>query len=429
MFGKNLKKTRELSFSKAIHAGLRITHPSLLRVLIQDRAGWMGGPGQSRQSLKAAIGWICRAQDVCGGRGVSAGYSFVHGWHPPYPETTGSIIPTFYDFAQLTGKEEIFERARRMADWELEVQLPSGAVQGGVYRGPHVKRRPVVFNTGQVILGWLRAYVETGDESYLGAARRAGNWLISVQSADGAWRLAGPEVETRVHAYDSRTAWSLLEIAGMTGESRYADAAILNLEWTMTQHQQNGWLSNNAHFIKRKLTLPLTLTIAHALEGLFESCRLTGEERYLKATHKTADQLLRIFDVRQRMAGEFDQHWKSSAKYSCLAGNAQIAGLWLKLFEVAGDTRFLNAALKLNDFVKASQNLTSFHPGVRGGVKGSQPIFGQYTPLTYVNWGAKFLADSLMLEERVLADVEETAPSSKPLASYEVKAKAAAMAT
>ncbi|MGH9939666.1 MAG: prenyltransferase/squalene oxidase repeat-containing protein, partial [Blastocatellia bacterium] len=396
----------------------------MLRVLIQDRVGRMGKPCQSRESLEAAINWLCRAQDVCGCGGVSAGYSFVHGWHPPYPETTGSIIPTFYDFAHLTRKEEIFERARRMADWELEVQLPSGAVQGSVYRGPHAKRRPVVFNTGQVILGWLRAFVETTDERYLNAARRAGAWLIAVQSPDGAWRLAGPEVETQVHSYDSRTAWSLLEIEAITGERRYADAARLNLEWTLAQRQENGWFDNNAYFVKRNWTLPLTHTIAHAIEGLFESCRLTGEERYLEAAHKTAEKLMRIFELRRCMAGEFDRHWTSPAKYSCLSGNAQIAGLWLKLFEVAGDARFLDAALKLNDFVKASQNPASLHPGVRGGVKGSQPIFGRYTPLTYVNWGAKFLADSLMLEEYVMADVEENARPGKPPATYEAEAKA-----
>jgi len=39
-------------------------------------------------------------------------------------------------------------------------------------------------------------------------------------------------------------------------------------------------------------------------------------------------------------------------------------------------------------------------------VKGSQPIFGRYTPGVYVNWGAKFLADSLMLEEQVMEEFE-----------------------
>lgn len=314
MFGKDLKKIRELPFSTALRAGLRVIHPSLLSVLIQDRLGLMRKPGQSRLNLDAAIKWLCRAQDVCGGGGVSAGYSLIRGWHPPYPETTGYIIPTFYDYARLTQKKEIFERARRMADWETEVQLPSGAAQSGVYRGPLRRRRPVAFNTGQAILGFCRAFVETGDERYLNAAR------------------------------------------------------------------------------------------------------------------KTGEKLLRIFELRRFMAGEFDENWKSSATYSCLTGDAQIAGVWLKLFETEGDARFLNAALKLNDFAKASQSLRSMHPGARGGVKGSQPIFGRYTSFTYVNWGAKFLADSLMLEERVMADVERAVRSGEPLTLSEARSQAASAA-
>ena len=42
-------------------------------------------------------------------------------------------------------------------------------------------------------------------------------------------------------------------------------------------------------------------------------------------------------------------------------------------------------------------------------MKGSQPIFGRYTPGVYVNWDAKFLADSLMLEEQVMEEFERAA--------------------
>jgi hypothetical protein len=66
----------------------------------------------------------------------------------------------------------------------------------------------------------------------------------------------------------------------------------------------------------------------------------------------------------------------------------------------------LNAALKLNDAVKATQLLHAAHGGIRGGVKGSQPIFGRYTRFTFVNWGAKYLADALMLEERTMASFQ-----------------------
>jgi hypothetical protein len=106
------------------------------------------------------------------------------------------------------------------------------------------------------------------------------------------------------------------------------------------------------------------------------------------------------------MAGEFDSAWKSAATFSCLTGNAQIARVWLQLFGITKDSRFLNAALKLNDYVKSTQQLNSLHPAIRGGIKGSQPISGRYAPYTYVNWGAKFVADTLMLEDKVMAKFE-----------------------
>lgn len=360
--------------------------------------------------------WLCRAHDRAGGRGVSSGYSIIDGWLPPYPETTGYIIPTFYDYAQVTGREEFRARAGRMADWEIEVQLATGAVQAGIYKGEQHERQPAAFNTGQVILGWCRAFVETEDSRYLEAARRAGDWLSGVQSSDGSWCLHGQETETKVHAYDVRTAWSLLELHQLTGEARYIDTARTNLEWALAQREANGWFNHNAFFVSsNKWALPLTHTIAYVMEGLLESWRITNDERYFQAVHQVADKLLRIFELRRFMPGEFDSAWKSTALYSCLTGNAQIAGVWLRLHQSTHDTRFLNAALKLNDYVKSTQNLRALHAGIRGGVKGSQPIYGKYTPFIYVNWGAKFLADSLMLEDRVMAEFQTAVLSGERL--------------
>lgn len=394
-------------FGKLIRAGLRVAHPSLLRVLIQDLLRRPSQTENSRAHLDGTIAWMCHAQDVCGGRGVSAGFSFIHGWFPPYPETTGYIIPTLYDYGHLTGNKTYFDRARRMADWEIEVQLPSGAVMGSMYRGLGHEAHPVVFNTGQVVLGWCRAYSETGDARYLSAAKRAGDWLLSVQSEDGAWRLTGPEAETLVHAYDARTAWSLFEIDALAENGTYAGAATRNLDWTLAQQHENGWYENNAFFTDSKWSLPLTHTIAYVMEGFLESWRLTGVPHYFDAAYKTAEKLMRIFELRRYLAGEYDKSWKTPANYSCLAGDAQVAGVWLQVFRATKDTRFLSSALKLSDFVKASQNLRSFHPGVRGGVKGSQPISGKYQRYTYVNWGAKFLADTLMLEEKLMIEFEQ----------------------
>jgi DUF1680 family protein len=389
--------------------GLRKSNPWYLWVSFEDRFGHTHKIESSRTHLDATIAWICRAQDCYSHGGVAAGYSFIEGWLHPYPETTGYIIPTFYDYADLTGREEYRTRARRMADWEVEIQLPGGGVQGGHFFGMDRDRPPVVFNTGQVILGWTRAFRETEDERYLIAACRAGDWLISVQSPDGAWRHDGPVVETNVHAYDARTAWSLLEIEALTDDGRYAEAAHRNLGWTLAQQRANGWFDNNSFSPD---VPPPTHSIAYVMEGMVESERLTGRSDYLNAALETATRLATIFESRDFMPGEFDGDWETRADYSCLTGNVQIAGVWLQLYRKTGIERFLNGAVKLNNYVKSTQNLKTRHPGICGGVKGSHPISGFYMQYSYPNWAAKFLADSLMLEESLRGGGKEAEAES-----------------
>src|SRR5438552_8027313 len=161
------ERLRRLPLSTLAQASTRLLHPSIVGLMIRDRLDLRSKPDSSRRHLEAAIQWICRAHDQCGGKGVSLGFSLLHGWFPPYPETTGYIIPTLFDYAQLTGRDEYRSRAIRMADWEIEIQLPTGAVVGSIFRGPDHEAKPVAFNTGQVILGWTRAYIDTTREQYL----------------------------------------------------------------------------------------------------------------------------------------------------------------------------------------------------------------------------------------------------------------------
>jgi hypothetical protein len=68
----------------------------ILRELLPARERW---ERRDIDHLGAAIGWLCRAQDVRNGKadagGVSAGWSFEDGWLPSYPETSGYIVETF----------------------------------------------------------------------------------------------------------------------------------------------------------------------------------------------------------------------------------------------------------------------------------------------------------------------------------------------
>jgi hypothetical protein len=386
---------------RAASGVVRALHPEVLARIGGDWLGVRQLPRSTDEHLHATMGWLLVAHDNGGRRGVSAGYSIMDGWLPPYPETTGYIIPTFLDYAAQEDRDDLHARALAMAAWEVEVQLPSGAVRSGVLDGSPKSEAPAVFNTGQVILGWCRAYRESRDDAFLQAAVRAGNWLVDVQRVDGAWRVGSAETTTIAHAYDARTAWSLLELFELTGNNRYRRAALRQLEWVLAQQRPNGWFASNTFFGPgHRWQHPFTHNIVYVLEGLIGAWEHHASDRYIDAVERTLASLRPRIASDGFLAGHFDEAWSSEANYSCLTGDAQLAGVLFRMSAVTGSKDYLTDAYRLSDYVKSTQNLDAHHRGLRGGVKGSHPINGLYSPFSYVNWAAKFFADCLLLERR-----------------------------
>jgi rhamnogalacturonyl hydrolase YesR len=353
----------------------------------------------NRTHLAATMAWLCRAQDVTKrgnvrDDGVSQTFLVrTQLWAPSYPETTGYIIPTFYDYWRLTGNAEFRERAIRMADWECAVQHESGGVLAGALGDCDV---PTVFNTGQVLFGWATAFEEEKAPQYRDALIRAADWLCAVQDEDGCWRRFGsPLTATKINLYNTRTAWGLLRAHEVTGIERYRASAIRNFDWALAQQRTNGWLPHNCLTNEAQ---PLTHTIAYAMRGFLEAAAYLGDQRYLHAATKIADAMLGAQRPDGALPGRFDAQWQPVVKWICLTGMAQIALNWGRLFQLIGDDRYRQALRRANGFLKSTQKLSGA-PDEIGGIKGSHPIDGGYHPWQYPNWAAKFFADSLMIDE------------------------------
>ncbi len=96
--------------------------------------------------LNSAISWIVYAKRMGNSGGVSLGYSIKKVWLPLYPETTGYIIPTFLKYAEIfSNNSEFIDYAKKLADWEIDIQSNNGAVRGGV----GLINYPIVFNSDQ----------------------------------------------------------------------------------------------------------------------------------------------------------------------------------------------------------------------------------------------------------------------------------------
>jgi uncharacterized protein YyaL (SSP411 family) len=344
-------------------------------------------------ALREMMAWLVRAHDATPDDGVAQAY-FVktERWAASYPETTGYIIPTFFDYAHLAGDPGYSERAIRMTRWASAIQLEGGAIQASTIDAEKVV--PTVFNTGMVIFGWVRAYQETGESRFLESARRAARWLTDVQDADGAWRKHGSTVTAySLNTYNTRVAWSLLEAHRVTEDDGFRRAAIRNLDWALGQQIPNGWLENNCLSDNEQ---PYTHTIAYAMRGFLESAHYLGDHRYLVAAE-------RIFDgLRPRLRGSgylparFDRRWKPTARYCCLTGNSQLALNGFRLYQLTGRQHYLDDSKRLLRYVLGTQDRETANPHIRGGIAGSEPLQGRYHPYQYPNWAAKFTADALM---------------------------------
>jgi hypothetical protein len=354
----------------------------------------------SHDALKLLIRWIIEAQQ--GDGGIAAYYGLLDGYSQSYPEVTGYIVPTLYDYAGLT-QGVATSAADRATQWLLGLQMPSGAFPAGLHG---IEPRPSVFNTGQILQGLVRAAQEKQSSEILKMATRAGQWLLDVQAADGSWSGEGA-YQGVAHTYYTMVAWSLALLASALNERRFADAASRNVEWVIRQMRPSGWIDG----INLQGHPTYLHFVAYATQGTLEVGIACGRPDMVQAAKQPAWLLLKKFETTKRLGGAYEANFRAPAPFMCLTGNAQMSCIWLRLYEVTRDLRYLNAALKMNESLKELIPIRG-RRGVRGGVAGSSPIWGRYQPLRYISWGCKFLADALMLEQRLMREVEDSACAS-----------------
>jgi hypothetical protein len=370
----------------------------------------------THDALQSVIGWILRAQRPDGG--IAAYYSLLTGYSDSYPEVTGYMIPTLYDFHNSTRDAVARYSAGQATQWLLSLQMPSGAFPGGLHspkkssdkssdKNSAQAAAPSVFNTGQILQGLVRAYLETKNKEILKRAIAAGNWLTAVQQTNGSW--TGPAAyQGNAHTYYSMVAWALAQLATESDDPRHGAAADKNIDWVLAHVKPSGWIDG----INLQGHPTYLHFIAYVIQGTLECGILRRRDDAIQAAAKSAWALLRKFETHKRLLGTYNPDFKGGQKFACLTGNAQMSCVWLRLFEVTGDLRYLNAALKINEMLKQRIPLQGRRETV-GGVAGSYPIWGPYQPMRFISWGCKFFADALLLEQRLIRTLEQNSEASE----------------
>ncbi len=356
-------------------------------------------------AVTEALAWIARAQDnsTSADGGVARHYSLISGWGPSYPESTGYIVPTIIREARAQGDANLLDRARTMLDWLASIQMSSGGFRGGAIDSSPVVA--VTFNTGQILLG-LAAGVKQFGSPYRQAMVAAADWLVRTQDSDGCWRKhPTPFAAPGEKSYETHAAWGLFEAAAVEPGRGYAEAAMRNMHWALSQQDGGGWFANCC---LTDPVNPLTHTLGYVLRGLIAGYEFSGDSKILHEACRTGEGALTALQADGFLPGRLDSQWRGAVSWACLTGTVQLAACWLLLYRATGDARFRKAGMLANRYVRSTVRLDG-PPETRGAVKGSFPASGGYCKFQYPNWACKFFIDSNSLEKAICEEESESA--------------------
>ncbi len=267
-----------------------------------------------------------------------------------YPEVSGYFIPTLLSIGER-------DLALRYASWLREVQRPDGSFGGAG------DSQPFVFDTGQVLRGWVALLGELPELEK--PVRRACDWLIAtadprtgrlqLPEAGGAWSLAARgEVSEAIHLY---VLAPLARAGAVLGERRYTDFVRKSSDYYLTHLPLTDFTQPNA----------LTHFFAYVQEALLE----LGYEEQARAGMESVSRF-------QQPNGAVPAY--QDVPWVCSPGLAQLALVWFRL----GELEQAEAAL---GFLEQLQNPS-------GGFFGSYGPGASYFPAEEVSWAVKYALDA-----------------------------------
>jgi hypothetical protein len=380
--------------------------PRALAFILEERLRGQREPHEIRACVDGAIAWLLHAQEVNPDGGVSVGYHVLRrSWGASYPETTGYIVSTLLRATKhgFADPAVIHPAATRMGRWLLSTQMATGAFRAGTMA--FEPQHPAMFNTGQ-ILGGLADLAVGGldpDGAFHEGARRAAEWMIAEQDPDGAWRRGvSPMTTEPVHTYYVRAAWPLARAGRDLGLSGAVEAAVRNAEWVAALQDAEAWYPYMNFDIG---TDPWTHTVAYTIQGMLEIGVMARREDLVGSAERAALRVRELQDPRTgALPGQLGPGYRPTGRWSSMTGNAQMAIVWFRLAQITGEQAWRQAAMNVNCFNRALQDLGHPDPGRAGGLRGSYPGHVGYGRFWYMNWTQKFHVDALMAETGVVID-------------------------
>lgn len=336
---------------------------------------------------KATLQWVEQSIRATDYQGSAAYYHLWRGWSPAYPETTGYLIETLFDYAAYFNQNLYKDLAISCSDWLCSIQYKDGSFPGGV----GVNGQPVVFDTGQILFGLTRAFQETKNLKHQNALEKAVRWLLKIVELNGSWQQYA-YIPNYIPAYYTRLVWAVLQANQVLNipevEEKMRQALHFYLAKVTPQNSVQDWGFSPGE-------AAYTHTIAYTIRGFLESGHLLQDENLIQTAAKIADQIIKIYEANGNLAGRYDDHWQGDYSFVCVTGNAQMSLVLSRLYQLTSVSVYRDYAIKIFQRTFSYQWQIPGR-GWHGAVPGSAPLWGDYQRFKFPNWAAKFYLDAYL---------------------------------
>jgi len=361
-----------------------------------------------------------------------------------YCEITGYAISLLTLLHRRHRNSLYLEAAQAAGDFLLRCQL--GEQEGGLggafpysYGSLDNGRNDEIyaFDTAMCLSGLVDLYAETGEKRYLESARAAGEWLIhQAQNEDGSFQaMYNRETKTggggklaRVWYGDrgclhAKNAIGLMKLYRATEEAAYRNAGEKVCWWVLKLQRPDG-----AFRAKENEKYVFTHAHCYATEGLLYAYFATGVPEFGEAARRAGKWLLSKQTGRGFFYNQYDLPVTQEITYSAQIGNlgqrlrhvvarlwikeirtdavAQAARIWVLLYQLTNEERFLRAAYRAARFLMDMQVMAG-DSNALGGIPFCQwqCLWRRTTSHNLTAWSTMFALHAwLLLESVQIAD-------------------------
>lgn len=292
------------------------------------------GFDSNRHNIKKSVNWLKN------NRVKAKGMSISNKKQVSYPEVTGYIIPTLYQW----GEKEL---ARNLTTWLITEQNKDGS-----FSAPD--GTPYTFDAGQVVRGFVSVLDDMPEVEK--PLRNACNWILTQIRPDGrlstpSTKMWGKIADDRIHLY---VLPPLIDAGKRLNEQKYIEAANKILK-----------------YYKLRKDLVEFNTLSHFYAYIIEALCDLGETDLAKKGMKQVQEL-------QHKNGSIPAY--KNVSWVCSTGVAQLALIWYKL-------GMNEPADKAMQYLEKIQNKT-------GGFNGSYGRKKNYFAKEEISWAVKFYLDA-----------------------------------